>query len=220
MSPQSLPQPASSDVQSAYQSIVLRRVHQLLKLGYGRLDSSAYRSAQEEVISGDLADAIDGLLDETSSPSWMDFFSVHSEAPVTAPRRKGKRRRRVDIRIDSALRRPRTRFPFESKRLCEGHSVATYLGEYGLGRFLQGDYARSEDTAGMLGFVQSREPAEWAQDIGRTLVESPGHYLVVEQRNWRHASVVDGLEHTYCSTHRRHSINRPIDIYHTLLDFS
>jgi hypothetical protein len=219
MSPQSAPRSGRSDNAPDYRQVNLARVHQLLKLGYERLDRSGYRTAEEEVISGDLADAIDLVLDEGSHP-WMDLFSVHNEAPVSDPRRKGKRRRKVDIRIDSALQRPRTRFPFEAKRLIDAHDEKKYLGEDGLGRFLRGVYARTEAVAGMLGYVQSGEPARWAERIGRALGESARDYCVVDERNWRQTPMVEGLEHTYSSSHVRQRLRSPIDIYHTLLDFS
>ena len=202
-----------------YQQIVLVRVHQLLKLGYERLDRSVYRAAHEEEISGDLADAIDFVLDDRAY-DWMDFFSVHNEAPIRDPKRKGKRRRRVDVRIDSALQRPRTRFPFEAKRLGDGYDEEKYLGHEGLGRFLRGEYGRTEDRAGMLGCVQSGEPDGWAEQIRQKLDESPRKYRVVDGGNWQHSPLVDGLEHTYRSIHGRERADTPIDVYHTLLDFS
>lgn len=213
------PQSGGSDNATDYRQVFLVRVHRLLRLGYQRLDRSACRAADEEEISGDLADAIDIVLDD-GSKEWMGSFSVHNEAPVRDPERKGKRRRKVDIRIDSGQQRPRTRFPFEAKRLAEGHGVGTYLGEYGLGRFLRGEYARTEDMAGMLGYVQSGEPEGWAASIGRTLSESPRKYRIVQDRNWQHNPLVEGLEQTYRSCHRRQGFNRVIDIYHTLLSFS
>ena len=219
MSAQVPSQSGRSDNIDQYRRVFLVRIHQLLKLGYERLDRSVCRAAHEDDISGDLADAIDVVLDDRSQ-QWMDFFSVHSEAPVRDPMRKGKHRRRVDIRVDSAERRPRTRFPFEAKRLGNGHGVPDYLGEDGLGCFLCGDYARSEDMAGMLGYVQSGETGEWAERIGGTFRKSPGEYAIIERKNWRHIPIVEGLEHTYRSSHRRPTVNMPIDIYHTLLDFS
>ena len=223
MTPQAPSESDRSENVEDYRQITLVRVHELLKLGYQRLDRVSCRTAHENDISGDLADSIEDVLDDApgdASHEWMNRFSVHNEAPVRDPRRKGKRRRRVDIRIDSAMRRPRTRFAFEAKPLGTGHSVRKYLGHNGLGRFLRGEYARTEDTAGMLGYVQSDKPADWAERIGRTLGESPVDYLVLPQGNWRRASLVDGLEHTYCSSHSRQTVNTPIDIYHTLLDFS
>ena len=219
MSPRNQRQPGRSDNTPDYRQTALVRVHQLLRLGYERLDRSACRAAHEENISGDLADAIDRVLDGGARP-WMDFFAVYNEAPVRDPRRKGKRRRKVDIRIDSAESRPRTRFAFEAKRLGDRHGVREYLGEDGLGRFLRGDYAANEDLGGMLGYVQSGAPIRWAGRIAQSLTDRSKDYYVVEGGNWQSSRLVDGLEHTYRSTHSRQRVRRPIDIYHTLLDFS
>jgi hypothetical protein len=202
-----------------YRQVVLVRIHQLLSLGYRRLNGASYRAVHEEEISGDLADSIDDVLDDASQ-EWMDLFSVHNEAPVRDPKRKGKHRRKVDIRICSAQSRPRTRFAFEAKPLRDGKSVATYVGEHGLGRFLRGEYARGERWAGMLGYVQSDRLAEWAERIGAVLGQSPQDYRVVEGGGWQHTPLVDGLEHSYHSTHSRDTVEGVIDIYHTLLDFS
>jgi len=64
MGPQAPPQSACSDDADDYRQVVLVRVHQLVKLGYERLDRSVYRAGDEEEISGDLADAIDFVLDD------------------------------------------------------------------------------------------------------------------------------------------------------------
>ena len=178
MSPPSPPQSSASGNVEDYRQIALVRVHELLRLGYERLDRVSCRTAEETDISGDLADSIDDVLDE-GAQEWMDLLNVHNEAPVRSPHRMGKRRQRVDIRIDSALRRPRTRFAFEAKRLGIGHDVREYLGEDGLGRFLRGEYAATEDAAGMLGYVQSDKPEDWAGRIGRTLGESSADFLVL-----------------------------------------
>lgn len=218
MTPQTKGEPGSDNA-ADYRHIALVRFHELLRRGYARLDRAVCRKAPEEHISGDLADAIDDVLDERSDP-WMDSFSVHNEPPVRDPQRKGKHRRKVDIRIDSALGRPRTRFAFEAKRLGNGHGVPQYLGEDGLGRFLRGEYARTEDMAGMMGYVQSAAVGDWAAKIGGTLDASADDYRVLKGRNWQHTPLVGGLEHTYRSTHSREHVHRPIDIYHSLLDFS
>ena len=43
----------------------------------------------------------------------------------------------------------------EVKRLGKGNPVSRYLGAKGLGCFLSGSYAGTEQRGGMLGYVQS-----------------------------------------------------------------
>jgi hypothetical protein len=212
-------QSACSQNSGDYRQVVLVRIYELLNLGYRRINRASYRTAHEDDISGDLADSIDDVLDD-GSHEWMDLFHVHNEAPVRDPKRKGKHRRKVDIRICSAHSRPRTRFAFEAKLLRNGKREGQYLGKHGLGRFLRGEYAREEDTAGMLGYVQWGPLAQWAQRIGNAMARSPQKYRIVKGGDWKPNPLVQGLEHSYLSTHSRETVERPIDIYHTLLDFS
>src|SRR5688572_30495873 len=109
----SRPQPAgSSRNSSALRGVFLQRVHQLIQLGYEQLTPSKYAREQEPAITGELVAAIDGILSDRPQ-EWMAVFSVHDDPPVNDQRRKGKRRRRVDLRIDSAQFRPRARYRFE-----------------------------------------------------------------------------------------------------------
>lgn len=208
------PRPAHSD---EYRRAFIVHVHQLLALGYGRMRHTA-ADEQEETISGWLAESIDEVLCDENSESWMDFFSVHNEAPVYEPDRSGKKRRRIDLFLESG-RRPRSRFSIEAKRLSQRHSEAAYLGDQGLGRFIRGFYSRDEDEAGMLGYIQSGDPPRWAERIRTALEGSQQAYSAHPESPWRPHRIVESLEHTYRSGHHRELAARTIEIYHTLLDF-
>jgi len=152
--------------------------------------------------------------------SWMPFFSVHDDPPVNDGRRKGKQRKRVDLRIDSAHSTPRARYRFEAKRLGKGHPVTIYLGSEGLGCFLRGDYAREEDEAGMLGYVQFGDLESWGRKIGDELATTSSSYNVdpafpfSAHKMWGTESLK-----TYRSQHIRSTVGRSILILHTLLKF-
>lgn len=210
--------PASTNSDD-FRRVFVRRVHQLIRLGYGRMNPATYRSAEEPTITGDLVLAIDNALDDPSSARWVQFYSVHDDPPVSARRRTGKRRRRVDIRFDCSERRPRTRFSFEAKRLDAKHGAGAYLGRDGLGCFVRGEYGRDEDEGGMLGYVQSNTPAGWATRIEAQLQRFPNRDTLVKTSPWRQEVVARGLRNTYRSGHRRKRVGRPIEIYHTLLSF-
>ena len=207
-----------------YDRLFIPRVHRLIKLGYDRLESTQYANEQEPAITGDLTESIEAVLD-CPTASWMRFYSVYDDPPVNEPkrrgirRRKGRARRRVDIRLDSSEVSPRTRFRFECKRLGRRYNVGRYLGCDGLGCFLRGEYANEDLRAGMVGYVQSDDEETWAQRIATTLNASADEYALRRNSPWRHEPVIDELEHTYRSGHGRGRGKRTIELYHTLLRF-
>jgi hypothetical protein len=216
----SRPQPSGSSRNApALRNVFVRRVHQLLQLGYQRLSPAAQANEQEPSITGFLAKAIDEVLSDRAE-TWMAYFSVHDDPAVNDGRRKGKRRKRVDLRIDSGRYRPRARYQFEAKRFSKRHSVKTYLGANGLGCFLCGAYAREEDEAGMLGYVQSGELETWGEKIRTELNETPGSYAVDRASPFSsHPMLSSGSLKTYRSQHSRQTVGRTIVIMHTLLKF-
>jgi hypothetical protein len=208
---------------SDYEQLFIRRVHDLIKWGYDRLCASAYAIQEETVITGELAEAIEGIL-EYPNEDWMRFYRVYDDPPInesiTAPRRKGKRRRRVDIKLDSSEVSPYTRFCFEAKRLGKGNPVSRYLGTKGLGCFLSGSYARAEQRGGMLGYVQSDDEQTWAAKIDKAFTSSPNSFcLQTKQSHFRLNQTSAQLRHTYVSEHRRTTDGKQLQIYHSFLIF-
>jgi hypothetical protein len=221
--PRSYQRRSASANRSDYEHLFIRRVHDLIKWGYDRLCTSAYATEEETVITGDLAEAIEGILD-CSNEDWMRFYSVYDDPPVnesiTAPRRRGKRRRRIDIKFDSSEVSPRTHFCFEAKRLGRGNPVSRYLGAKGLGCFLSGSYAGAEQRGGMLGYVQSDDEQTWAAKIDKELVSSPKSFSLQTKRNhFRLYQISAQLHHTYVSEHRRTRDGKRFQIYHSFLIF-
>lgn len=215
----SRPQPGGFSSNSVYlRRVFVRRVHQLVLLGYGRLIPSAYEKAEEPSISGDLVEAIDHVLSERDEP-WMSMFSVHDDPPINDGRRKGKRRKRVDLRIDSGAVRPRARFRFESKRLGRRHTAKIYLGTDGLGCFLRGDYAGEEDQAGMLGYVQRGNLGDWSKKIAQEFAKAPALYAVDSEAPFSVESTRSTVSQAFHSRHNRSAVGRPILIDHILLIF-
>ena len=76
---------------------LFERVHTLVALGYAMLTPSDFVYAEEEHITGELVDAIDDVLD-CAPPAWAGPFSVHEEPRERHHTRKGKGRKRLDIR--------------------------------------------------------------------------------------------------------------------------
>jgi hypothetical protein len=200
-----------------YAETFVRKVHRLLGQGYAILNPADFSSAEEEDITGELVRAIETVLDNTGVPRWTRWFSVHEEPRVHDAARRGKRRLRLDIRIDSSQDRPRARMCFEAKRLGSHHGVSVYLGSEGLQCFLDGRYARKDSYAGMLGYVQAGKPDEWAAKIEQAMNGDPAKYCLHKSGRWRRERLVAELSSTYRSGHDRPSVGYPIEILHTLL---
>lgn len=215
----------ASNWQSIYQKNFLGQVHRLLELGYLRIREEDYSATDEETISGDICEAIEGILDDKRE-SWMTFYQVHNERPVQqkgkpkAERtRQGKRRQKIDIEIASAEASPRLRFAFEAKLLCDSKSVSAYVGGSGLGCFVNGDYSEQDSSAGMVGFMQSRTREEWTQKIETRMSQQRKQTRLRTKSTWSEGPIsIDGSI-ILLSKHDRVKRLGAIDIYHTLLDF-
>lgn len=208
-----------SDNAEDFRWAFLIRVHEVLEGGYRRLNYIAFAQVDEPAITGELRAAMNAYLRDYAAPDWADHFSVHDDPPVDDVNRKGKNRNRIDIRVDSATPRPGSSFAFEAKRLTDRRAVVKYLGRNGLGCFLRGDYARAENEAGMLGYVQAKDPAHWSTEIGGALLKNQTRYEVTEHSAWKGRQLEKGPAHVYVSEHARTKVGRPLSIYHTLLLF-
>jgi hypothetical protein len=128
----------------------------------------------------------------------------------------GKARPRPDIIIESTVR-GRPEFVFEAKRLRKaGFGAGKYIGDDGMGRFISGLYAARYDEAAMLGYVQSDSLVHWRDRIQSAINDDSKRLrLRLPQRDER---VIDAFPLEWASEHDRDSTNRPISIYHVLLD--
>jgi len=201
-----------------YRAAFIRNVHLLLYMGYVRLNPKSLSNANEPTISGALCEAIEQVLDDPLSDDWVDDFEVHDDPPVHHPSRKGKKRRRVDIKLASRRIRPRLRFCFEAKRLGKRNGAGKYFGTDGLGRFLDGSYAGNQDVGGMLGYVQSDDCNSWSTKM-RKAVDIKLHRVTCGG-NWTATKVCPHLTHMFATAHDRMQNCGRITIYHTLLEFT
>jgi hypothetical protein len=215
------PQPKRSANVPLFREAFIKRVLQLLKLGYEMLTPERFATAQEEVITGELIRAIDDVLDNPPSAisEWADSFWAQEDRRVQKRGRRGKRRLRIDISIHSSEFHPRARFHFEAKRLGGRNSVRKYLGPDGLGAYLSGAYAKAESDAGMLGYVQSEDERRWAMELERQLSADSRQYACTSNPTLEAASLAEGLNFTYLSIHSRAAPMTPICIYHLLILF-
>ncbi len=196
-------------------------VHVLIQMGHQRLNLAKYRSSEEPDITGELVKEINEAKREKCAPRWAQYYSVHDNMPLNTPGRLGKRRRVVDIGMASETRGRAWEFQFEAKRLRDTRSVSNYLGNEGLGCFFAGRnaYAREQESAGMLGYVQTNDEATWANKIGSRLGRHPGKYHVKSDGKWSRIGVSGGPKYIYRTRHNRTNPPRPIEILHVLLRF-
>lgn len=200
-----------------------RRLFLLLYWGYQRLDAAEYQASEETDITGELRDAVQQVLEDRASPppKWTRSFFVRDEGRLRSPSRKGKRRKIIDLQFEYSAPTVRVRFDIEAKRLSKGHSeVGKYLGPTGLGEFIAGDYASGDPDGGMLGYVQTGSPEDWADKIEAGMTKRQSQLLVQAGGNWQAAQLASGLRHCYSSVHGRPTVGRPIAIFHSLLDFT
>ncbi len=202
-----------------YSQAFIRRVHQLLGYGYAELIPANHGGAEEEDITGELVKAVESVLDDVRAPRWIRWFSIHEDSRINDGERQGKRRLKVDIRMDSSLSNPRSRMRFEAKRLGSKHRSSIYLGSDGIKRFLDGRYARNDDFAGMLGYVQEGSLDDWAAELGNAISRDAKELNLSTSGCWRQHQLTPKLPSTYRSGHERPSVGQPIEIFHTLLLF-
>lgn len=210
----------NSDNAAAYYQCLLMHAHVILKMGYGRLDTSELHSADEEDITGLLAEAMNEALASPESPAWRCFYSVHEEPRVKSKKLRGKRRLRLDIQVEyTGGKRPR--FSFEAKRLraSDVNSIGKYFGEEGLGCFVLGLYANEDDEAGMLAYIQSDDHTHWANAIHAGLKRRVKKCEWKTENGWVSIEVAEGLATTFKTIHTRTVMKKEIGIYHTLLEF-
>jgi len=200
----------------AYSQVFLEHVHLLIWHGYLQLDRSSLASLHEPAISGLICQEIERHLDDPQAPPWVTDYEIHDDPPVHDESRKGKNRRRVDIKLASRRTRPRIRFCVEAKCLNKNAGVADYLGKDGVGQFISGSYAAEETQAGMLAYVQTDDCDVWRGRIEKSL--NTKKHKLGRSGQWRTRHVTSAIPFCCQTVHVRPKKLRNIVILHTLLD--
>jgi len=194
----------------------------LIVAGHERLVAGGtdYFDTAEEDITGELTQQTEGYINRQDSPDWTKYYVVHEERRENVGGRRGKHRPRVDIAFVLTGTKPHRLMRFEAKRLRRpGFSVGNYLGKEGLGEFIVGNYAAEDDTAGMLGYVQSDGCDYWAGELSERLSQKQNTVHVTEDGQWREAQL-EGIGQCYRTRHDRPALKRKLLVYHLLLDFA
>ncbi len=209
------PRPQSRN-KPEFQTSFVTHTHCLVRMGYERLDVRSFADRQEEEITGELTRAMQSALQDPRSPRWAKNFWVHEETRVHGHGRLGKRRFRIDIEIMRHGLAERPRFRFEAKRLHDASSRSAYLGNDGLGCYLDGRYASDDEIAGMLGYVQEGTVAAYGESLAAALKADREAYRVTERGEWTEFQVVKMLS-TFRSIHKRSRPLPDIVVLHSLL---
>lgn len=210
-----------SDDSSDYEVGFHRDALFLIIAGHKRLTENAadYSNEEEPNITGELVRCVNEYIDSTSSPIWTRFYDVRDESPENTKERLGKDRKKVDIVCTLTGIKPRSRIRFEAKRLKRpGFSVGKYVGKEGLGEFIAGNYAAGDDTAGMLGYVQSDDCDYWAREISDGMIKKKKEVGLIKGGQWQKAHL-DNIDQCYQTHHKRPTIKRELLVYHLLLVF-
>lgn len=225
--PSTSSQPVSgTSNRDAYRKSFLRHVHCLMQLGYESLAPANFTSAEEDDITGEICKRMKQLTEDAPSEKWMTNYSIHDQdplnerlSPVTGKIRRGKRRPRLDIRLVNKQSIPNPRFCIEAKRLYSSNSVSDYIDDEGLGAFVCGYYAESDNAAGMVGYVQRDSIADWLPKLQKKLLTDTGLQMQANGDAWSLSPFKKGPQHTYRSKHNRSKNLPAIEVFHTFFIF-
>lgn len=198
----------------AYASSFVARAHELMVLGFDRLKAASLTTKAEDAITGLLVGAMSAVIDDASGAlSWASRFSVHDDPPVTNldPTVEGRKRNRIDIEIEHAVKGPHPRFRVEAKRLYDGSGASTYVGEDGLGALVSGHYGTEFEEMGMLAYVQTHTRAHWIAKVAGALEERRAEHRIPDGPAWREQRL--GRWDGFVSAHPRGDV--PLDVYHS-----
>jgi len=191
----------------------------LIIAGHKRLTKNAadYSNEEEPNITGEILRYTREYIEAPDACEWASRYAVHDYPPENDAIRMGKHRKKVDIIVERTQKGRHPRMRFEAKRLRKPRfTVSKYLGKEGLCEFIEGNYAANDDTAGMLGYVQSDDCDYWASRISETLEEKKQEIGLIEGDQWQKAHF-DDVDHCYKTRHNRPRIERELLVYHLLL---
>ena len=194
------------------------RIHALvlIALGYARMNPAMFATAEEDTITGELTKEMKAAMEEETSPDWTQHYSVAEQVRANTADKEGKSRPIVDIEFERHKQGRRPRLRFEAKRLGPNHNSANYFGDGGLEAFVTGYYDRTHEDAGMLGYVQSLNEAEWATRLSAEANRRTSLLGMTEE--WSAFSRAECPPHTFHTRHHDQA-GRNLDVFHVLLGF-
>jgi hypothetical protein len=207
-----------------YLAALREDAHLLLAWGYADARSKLPAARDEYDLTDFLANAMEQRINNPLTPDRFLLYSVHNERPISPRAELGKDRPKLDIQIERCGVRPKRFYTFEMKRLRDDakasptDSLAHYLGNEGVGRFVAGKYEAESFEASMIGCIQARTPEFWLELIGQAfkddVASAQGRYNIVE--GFQRCSIISELCDEASTIHRRASGSR-IRLLHIFL---
>ncbi len=108
----------TADIRAAYAMALRIHAHELIAMGYIRMDSPAYVKWEEPAITGELVRVMRELIESDDAPDWAVYYSIGDDPPLNVVGKRGNSSPRVDIEFErTGARGIRPRLRFEAKRL-------------------------------------------------------------------------------------------------------
>ncbi len=188
------------------------------------LGALSLQNTEEPTITGLLVMRARELTEMDDADPWMEHLEILDDPPQNdSSDRLGKARPRIDIEFVETKKGKRPRFHIEAKRLYRSDSINEYFIEGGLGMFLKGAYASDWPSAGMIGYVQTKNCSHWQSAISKSLaIRKRKTNSCVDQPQWGPVGwKTEGLTEVHETCHERVPVTLGrIKIFHLLLDFT
>lgn len=197
-----------------------QHVHLLVAWGYDTVKPQM-KTEDEEEITDLLYQGIQQVLC-LEKERWCSNYAVKNEDPISRGIRKGKKRREIDLVIEFVTTKGRPQYIFEAKPLNYDKPYqrsSNYINDQAIGRFLQGEYAdytAHYPEVSMLGYVLSNSIEYWC-DVLKGEIDKKKVELRV-RNSQQDVLIIDEFPVEWISEHDRDSSDKPLMIYHILLD--
>jgi hypothetical protein len=193
---------------------------QLLAWGYADVRSQIHSESEEPDITGLLCEAMQQRLYSPGIPEKYLNYAIGDQTPISPGGELGNDRLRLDICVRRTGIRLEIVYVFEAKRLRTGSfAIGKYLGNGGMGDFIQCRYAVGCPEGTMIGLWQDKDQSYWQGQLQNAFdrdLKAAAPTLAVES-GLAPAQVTTCIAEVWRSAHRR-SDGSVIDLNHNFLD--
>ena len=212
--------PPISSKWDLYLDQIREHAHLLLAWGYADIRRDLGPDTTEPVITGMLCTAMRSRLNAPGTPDCFLHYWVGDQDPVSPSGELGDERLRLDISVIRTGIKPRLAFVFEAKRLkTNGFPIGKYVGEGGMGDYINCNYAQECPEAAMVALWQDKDSDYWTGELRRVFTAdcsgpSPGLGII---RGLEPVTVIEEIKQELDSVHRR-SNGTDLRLFHIFLD--
>jgi hypothetical protein len=203
-----------------YLERVRYHAHQLLAWAHSDIRPRLHGNLDEPSITGLLCDAMKARLGRPETSTDYDHYTIGDQEPVSPFGQMGNDRLKLDMCVVRSGIRPRLAYVFEAKRLrTNGFPIGKYVGDGGMGEFIECRYGVRSPEAAMIGLFQNRDADYWQGELRRVFAEdcTAATRRLEVLDNLTPARVLNSLPNELQSSHRRRDATR-IRLYHIFLD--